>query len=195
MVMKPKLKGGLGVINLRLQNDALLLKQLHKFYSKRDIPWVLLVWSKYYANGKVPHGTKELGSFRWKKLLRLSVFYRGIARCQIGDGASVLFWEDLWSSEVLALKYPCLFSFVRNTSLSVKNVRETEDLDTLFTLPLSEQAFNELQDLQLELHSVPYDDAQIDSWVFIWGSSIYSSQKFYALSFKSMATSPCFTWL
>ena len=77
----------------------------------------------------------------------------------------------------------------------MKNVRETEDLDTLFTLPLSEQAFNELQDLQLELHSVPYDDAQIDSWVFIWGSSIYSSQKFYALSFKKMATSPCFTWL
>jgi len=136
MVMKPKLKGGLGVINLRLQNDALLLKQLHKFYSKRDIPWVLLVWSKYYANGKVPHGTKELGSFWWKELLRLSVFYRGIARCQIGDGASVLFWEDLWSSEVLALKYPYLFSFVRNTSLSVKNVMETEDLDTLFTLPL-----------------------------------------------------------
>ena len=195
MIMKPKLKGGLGVINLRLQNDALLLKQLHKFYNKRDIPWVQLVWSKYYANGKVPHGTKELGSFLWKELLRLSVFYRGIARCQIGDGASVLFWEDLWSSEVLALKYPCLFSFVRNTSLSMKNVRETEDLDTLFTLPLSEQAFNELQDLQLELHSVPYDDAQIDSWVFIWGSSIYSSQKFYALSFKSMATSPCFTWL
>ena len=26
MVLKPKLKGGLGVLNLRLQNDALLLK-------------------------------------------------------------------------------------------------------------------------------------------------------------------------
>ena len=32
MVQKPKKnKGGLGVINLRIQNDALLLKQLHKF--------------------------------------------------------------------------------------------------------------------------------------------------------------------
>ena len=30
----PSKKGGLGVLNLRLQNDALLLKQLHKFYSK-----------------------------------------------------------------------------------------------------------------------------------------------------------------
>jgi hypothetical protein len=38
-MMKPKDKGGLGVINLWLQNDALLLKQLSKFYNKEDIPW------------------------------------------------------------------------------------------------------------------------------------------------------------
>jgi hypothetical protein len=37
-VMKPKEKGGLGVINLRLQNDALLLKHLSKFYNRADIP-------------------------------------------------------------------------------------------------------------------------------------------------------------
>jgi hypothetical protein len=33
MVQKPKHKGDLGIINLRLQNDALLLKILHKFYN------------------------------------------------------------------------------------------------------------------------------------------------------------------
>jgi hypothetical protein len=32
LVRKPKAKGGLGVINLSVQNDALLLKQLDKFY-------------------------------------------------------------------------------------------------------------------------------------------------------------------
>ena len=32
-VQKPKEKGGLGVINLKLQNDAPLLKHLHKFYN------------------------------------------------------------------------------------------------------------------------------------------------------------------
>jgi hypothetical protein len=36
--MKPKEKGGLGVINLRLQNDALLMKHLHKFYNKVEVP-------------------------------------------------------------------------------------------------------------------------------------------------------------
>jgi hypothetical protein len=31
-------EGGLGIINLRTQNTALLLKFLHKFYSKSDLP-------------------------------------------------------------------------------------------------------------------------------------------------------------
>ena len=48
MVQRPKEKGGLGVINLRIQNDALLLKQLHKFYSRHDVPWVNLIWNTYY---------------------------------------------------------------------------------------------------------------------------------------------------
>jgi hypothetical protein len=52
MVLKPKKKGGLGLINLKVQNDALLLKQLHKFYSKENIPWVQLVWNTYYQAGK-----------------------------------------------------------------------------------------------------------------------------------------------
>jgi hypothetical protein len=34
MAMKPKDKGGFGVIDLTLQNKALLLKQLDKFYNK-----------------------------------------------------------------------------------------------------------------------------------------------------------------
>jgi hypothetical protein len=46
LVRKPKDKGGLGVINLSIQNDALLLKQLDKFYRKESIQWVALIWQK-----------------------------------------------------------------------------------------------------------------------------------------------------
>jgi hypothetical protein len=35
---KPKKKGGLGIIDLRCQNDALLLKHLDKFYNRKNIP-------------------------------------------------------------------------------------------------------------------------------------------------------------
>jgi hypothetical protein len=49
-VQKPKDKGGLGVINLRLQNDALLMKQPHKFYNHHDVPWVQMIWFRYYQD-------------------------------------------------------------------------------------------------------------------------------------------------
>jgi hypothetical protein len=87
-VMMPKEKGGLGIINLRLQNDALLMKHPSKFYNKADIPWVCLVWNIYYTN-QVPHATREMGSFWWKDVLRLNILFRGIAKCELGDGSTV----------------------------------------------------------------------------------------------------------
>jgi hypothetical protein len=43
MVCKTKEEGGRGVINLQLQNQALLMKNLDKFFNKKDIPWVHLI--------------------------------------------------------------------------------------------------------------------------------------------------------
>ena len=43
MVCLPKTEGGLGVLNLRTQNEALLLKHLHKFFNRADVPWVRLI--------------------------------------------------------------------------------------------------------------------------------------------------------
>ena len=62
MVCKPKSKGGLGIIDLKTQNQGLLLKQLHKFYKKCDVPWVSLIWDTYYV-GKILHASGPCGSF------------------------------------------------------------------------------------------------------------------------------------
>ena len=153
------------------------------------------MWFKYYNNGKVPHGAREIGSFWWKDLLRLSVLCRGIARCQIGDGSTVLFWDDLWSSEVLALKCLILSSCARNRRLSVKTVMQTEDLNTLFILPLSEQAYVQFQHLQQDLLLVPYEEERTDRWSFMWGSLEYSSQKIFALALRNIETPTTFICL
>jgi hypothetical protein len=121
IVMKPKNKGGLGVINLSVQNDALLLKHLHKFYYKADVPWMNLIWSKHYSD-KVPHATREVGSFWWKDVQRLSTIFRNIARCSLGNGTTVTFWDDLWTDDVLAHRFPRLFSYARNPNISVNEV-------------------------------------------------------------------------
>jgi hypothetical protein len=57
-----KRRRGLGVVNLSVQNNALLLKQLDKFYRKVDVQWVRLIWQKYYQNA-VPHLARKKGHF------------------------------------------------------------------------------------------------------------------------------------
>jgi hypothetical protein len=83
MVTKPKLKGGLGVINLRLQNEVQLMKKFHKLFNKHDLPWGKLIWTKYYTNGTVRGHTMK-GSFWWKSILKLLNVYKGIARAKAG---------------------------------------------------------------------------------------------------------------
>jgi hypothetical protein len=132
----------------------LLLKHLHKFYSRESLPWVDLVWFKYYQN-KVPHATRELGSFWWKDILRLNGIYRGFSQCDIGDGVSTCFWEDRWSESLLATSFARLASFALNSAASVKEVLDAEDLDAVFFLPLSQEAFQEQEQLQETLPHTP----------------------------------------
>jgi hypothetical protein len=90
MVCKPKRKGGLGVIKLRVHNVALLLKNLDNFFSKDNLPWVNLIWSQYYRNGSVP-GNSKYGSFWWRCILKLLTTYKGLAKVDYGNGETILF--------------------------------------------------------------------------------------------------------
>lgn len=53
MVCLPKKQGGLGIVNTYAHNEALLIKFLHKFYNRADLPWVHLVWDNYYTNDRL----------------------------------------------------------------------------------------------------------------------------------------------
>lgn len=94
LVCRPKSKGGLGIVNLKIQNRSLPLNQLHKFFNRVEVPWVKLVWDAYYGN-KIPHVSDACGSFWWRDVFQLSPIYRGITRVDVGDGSTILFWKDL----------------------------------------------------------------------------------------------------
>lgn len=142
MVTRSKDDGGLGVLDLKTQNEALLLKCLYKFFNRADIPWVHLVWEKYYANGKLPNHTKK-GSFWWKDVLKLLDKFKGMASVSVADGVSCLFWEDCWSGQPLKLEFPELFSFVKKPSISLKDASLVAPAYNLFNLPLSVEAFEQ----------------------------------------------------
>jgi hypothetical protein len=119
-VCKPKKRGGMGIINLDFQNCALLMKHLDKFFNKRDLPWVKLIWNAYYSNNSVPpHALQERGSFWWKDIFRLIPIFRGVSTIQINTGDLALFWKDPWTDDLPQNAFSTLFSFAINEGITV----------------------------------------------------------------------------
>lgn len=52
-----------------------------------------------------------------------------------------------------------------------------EDLLDLFSLPLSEQAFQEFQDIQLIINETQLTGDNLDVWTYPWGTREYSAKK------------------
>jgi hypothetical protein len=132
MVCCPKAQGGLGVLNLTVQNNCLLIKHIHKFYNKDNIPWIHLVWESYYHHTMPPLRHRDI-SFWWGDCLKNLDLYKAKASCTLNSGETVLLWTDLWSTEVLSTKWPYLFTFARDITISVKKVILTEEITSLYS--------------------------------------------------------------
>lgn len=145
-VYRLKKQRGLGVLNLRLQNKAMLMKHLHKFLNKTNIPWVNLTWEAFYQNRRTLSSSKMCGSFWWKDLLHLLDEFKGLLRCSVFYGYPILNW-------------PHLFSFAKNPNILVAHLLDGADFLLHFTLPLSLTAMLQLQTLRDSISSlVPLQD-------------------------------------
>jgi hypothetical protein len=184
------------VLDLDTQNRALLLKNLDKFYNNNDIPWVKLVKGAYYNNGTLPGGSVE-GSFWWKTHLKLVDTFKGLAKCNLGNGKSSLFWQDNWDDNCLMQSMPHLITYARNHLITVRDVLDTEFLEDLFHLPLSQQAYSEF--LQMEMicqtarEKISNDES--DKWSYIWGSNTFSVHRAYNCLIGYQEAQPHFGWI
>jgi len=120
MVCDTKDNGGLGVLNLRTQNESLLLKNLHKFFNRTDLPWVQLIWNQHYHQGRLPTPGSRRGSFWWRDSLSLLDTYKGMALAIVRDGKSTKFWLDVWDDQYLSAQWPQLFSFAKNQNITIQ---------------------------------------------------------------------------
>lgn len=194
LVCRPKQSGGLGVINLQVQNDALLLKFLHKFYNKHDIPWVQLLWDTYYTN-RIPHAVDPCGSFWWRDIMHLSPIFRGVTTIQVQNGKTILFWKDSWQDNIVADTYPRAYSFSLHEDMSVKDFLSIQSLNAAFHLPLSPQALQELRQLQTQLAETGLSSSAHDQWTYIWGAREFKSKDYYKFFFKDVPVHDAFKWL
>jgi hypothetical protein len=127
-------------------------------YSFADLPWVNLVWSQYYANGRLP-GNLRKGSFWWRSILKLLDTYKGIAKAEFGKGDTILLWHDLWNNQVLKHSFPRLHYFAKNDLITLSSMLQAEDFADHFNLPLSEIAYEQYCELAILLQSLLVPDS------------------------------------
>jgi hypothetical protein len=90
---------------------------------------------------------------------------------------------------------PRLYSFARNRNISVAKFPQSGDILEKFHIPLSAEAFQELQDLQAIIQGIQIQNNEADCWQYIWGSNRYSPKQFYNLPFKSIRLPSPFLWI
>jgi hypothetical protein len=109
----------------------------------------------------------------------------------IGDGTSTSFWKDFWNSEkgsetLLCNEYPRLFSYSLSGDISVAQFLGNNTPTNLFALPLSVQAFEELNEIQAWCQDFQREQSSNDARSFCWGTEQYTSAKFYKYIFGAI---------
>lgn len=151
--------GGLGVVNLRVQNQGLLLKHLFNFFNKEDIPWVNLLWEAYYQQG-VPQAMNPMGSFSWKAILKLIPLFRGISICKPGSGDTILLWKDSFcNEEIISTKLACLYFYAKDEDMPI------EKYCNLGSIAVSPEALEQMHTLDELIVEADISILRNDLWI------------------------------
>jgi hypothetical protein len=130
-VCMTKEAGGLGMINLREHNKALMIKNLFKFYNHQNIPWVNLLWRAYYNEGLSNISRRNRGSFWWKNCLSHLQVFKQLTYCTPQSGNTIMLWSDKWTDTMLLESLPQLYSFTNNKDITLQQVKYL-NLDELY---------------------------------------------------------------
>lgn len=112
----------------------------------------------------------------------------------IKDGASTLFWHDLWNGQAIAHAFPELFSFSRNPRVIVRHLALLNPISQHFHLPLSTQAYQQYQGLIAMIQNVQ-NQQDPDLWIYNWGNAKFSTGKAYKSLVGHKHTHPTYNWL
>lgn len=179
----PKDMGGLGILNTRTMNEALLGKWVWRILKadKKDI-CVKLLGKKYLRSNSFLQCDFLNGSQFWRGVLETrSVVTRGLIS-KVFNGRNTRFWEDVWLGDIpLKLEYANLFEICDKPKCTVADCWAGDGWRIGFRRALGESELKEWERLMECL-----DDKQIlevdTEDVFFWAyekSGIYSTRSMY----------------
>jgi hypothetical protein len=120
--------------------------------------------------------------------------FESMSSCSPNKGNSVAFWSGNWTNPKLSETYPQLFSFTRKPKCSLRFFIDQE-MSLIFSLPLSVQANQQLNEIRNNLLQAAWDVNIEDVWTYTWGNTKFSSREAYKILVGQSEASPLFSWL
>jgi len=133
ILCRPKDQGGLGILDLQLQNKCLLAKWLVDLLNT-DGMWQTLLTNKYLRSKSLTQvKTKPYDSYFWRGLMHVKDEVLAKGSFDIKDGSKTRFWDDTWVGDLpFKIKYPSLYNIVRDPHATVAKVMATSPLNVSF---------------------------------------------------------------
>lgn len=182
-VCLPKDFGGLGILNTRLMNEALLTKWVWRILNNgEDDICCQLLRAKYLRRKSLQQCRGDKGSQFWKGINKVKGNFKWGGKSIVNNGRDTSFWEDVWVGEVpLKLLFPKIYEFCRDKKCSVAECWGNNEctMDLKRSLNLEEAA-------QWEALMDTIKDIQINRgadkvvWV-LEKSGIYSTKSMYRM--------------
>lgn len=99
-VCQPKSKGGLGLRNIEVLNQACLMRYIWDIITKKDSLWVRWVHGVYLTDCSLwTRVTPRSVSWCFRSILAVRDAARNFVHYLIGDGSRTLLWHDPWNPE------------------------------------------------------------------------------------------------
>ncbi|CAN1298528.1 Putative ribonuclease H protein At1g65750 [Linum perenne] len=190
MVKAPRSRGGLGVIDLRCLNVALLGKWGWRFATERNAWWRGLIVDKCGIGRyewKPVWNLQGAGWSVWRDIVKIIPEFWNFATIDPGGGG-LSFWFDSWvMGECLALRYPRIVAAAQSTDVFLFDSVAVSDR-LIWSIPLSTELRGGAEDERLSmmvfLHEVPVERISRGPPFPLWdheASGVFSVKSFFRI--------------
>ena len=181
LVCTPKDFGGLGVMDLAVFNQALLIKWYWQWTRPQNTLWKPIMQINIGRDG-LPLSPVFTSALK-KSIQFCLVSFTHV----IGSGAQIQLWNHKWAGTPLSQSLPNLYSHAIDQNVSLQEVRTATALTDFFRLITSNIALSEFTTLQQLMAQLNLQPNTHDDIVWIWTDSGLFTVK---SAYRAMKTFP-----
>lgn len=150
LVCTPKKLGGLGVKDLHVFNQAMLIKWCWQWATNDPKLWKSIFQATSTMNQLIP-----VSDFFSQTLKEASAFFKISVQMQPHNGTRVQFWHHDWGRGVLKFRFEILYTYTLNENVTLAEMSQMTQTQQLFRSTLSQEAQEQLQMLQQVMETNP----------------------------------------